>query len=160
MNRFILAIFVLFVGFSAHAQSYKNAVRAFEQDRPQTAVRDLTTLAREGHTEAQFFLAEIYRVGKKGIVRDARSAARLYREAAGQGHALAQYNLGKLYSLGNGVPESPFHAYMWYSIAATNNYKQAYKDIERLGSRLSSDKITDAKIQAVQCYSSNYRFCD
>ncbi len=160
MNRFILVIFVLFMSFSAHAQSYKNAVRAFEQDRPQTAVRDLTTLAREGHVEAQFFLAEIYRVGKKGIVRDARSAARLYREAAEQGHALAQYNLAKLYSIGIGVPESPFHSYMWLSIAITNNHKEARQDIERLSSRLSPDKITEAKIQAVQCYSSNYRFCD
>lgn len=160
MNKFIFAIFILFLGMTAHAQSYQNAVKAFEAGRTQTAVRELIILVKAEDANAQFYLGDIYRTGKGGIRRDVREAGRLFRLAAEQGHADAQYNLARMYSIGNGVPESPFHSYVWFSIAKTNNYTQAQQDIDRMSERLSAERILDAKILAVQCYSSNYRICD
>ena len=160
MNRFIFAILILLLGSVAHAQSYGNAVKAFEAGRIQTAVRELTTLVKAGDADAQHFLGDIYRTGKKGIPRDVREAAKLFRASSEQGHALAQYELARMYSIGSGVPESPFHAYIWFSLAKTNNYTEAQQDIDRMSERLSPERILDAKILAVQCYSSNYRICD
>ncbi len=160
MNRFIFAILFLLFSVSANAQSYSNAVKAFEAGRVQTAVRELIILVKAGDADAQHFLGDIYRIGKGGIARDVREAGKLFRDSAEQGHALAQYELARMYSLGNGVPESPFHAYVWFSLAKTNNYTEAQKDIDRMSDRMSPERILDAKILAVQCYSSKYRICD
>ena len=58
----------------------------------------------QGGAEAQFYLGDMYHLGK-GVPRDYVEAAKWWRKATEQGLAEAQHNLGNSYYNGNGVPK-------------------------------------------------------
>ncbi|TPQ30926.1 tetratricopeptide repeat protein [Cupriavidus pinatubonensis] len=73
--------------------------------------------AERGDADAQFAVAEAYRMGKD-VNEDLAEALRWYRAAAIQGHAAAQNNLGTMYLNGIGVDNNPAEAAHWYRLAA------------------------------------------
>ena len=70
--------------------------------RRKVSVAELTTMAQEGDTAAQYSLALCYDRGS-GVRRDYALAAQWYAAAAKAGHADAQYSLADCYALGEGV---------------------------------------------------------
>jgi TPR repeat protein len=76
--------------------SYEDALYAIRTRNFTQAAALLKTLAEQGHQDAQYQLAAMYRAGR-GVAKNHDSAAYWYGKAAEQGHAKAQYNLGVLY---------------------------------------------------------------
>lgn len=73
--------------------------------------------AIRGDANAQFKLAECYRIGL-GLPQDAAAAIRWLRAAAEQGNPDAQNDLGSMYRIGQGVAEDAAQALYWYGLAA------------------------------------------
>ena len=83
----------------------------------ETALREWTPLAKQGHVQAQLNLALMYRQGH-GVPQDYKTAVKWYTLAVEQGNAVAQYNLGQMYRRGNGVLQDYKTALKWYTLAA------------------------------------------
>jgi len=62
-----------------------------------------------------------------GVPQDCQVAVRWFRFAAEQGYALAQYNLGAMYANGLGVRQNYVQAYMWATLASSQNVELAGK---------------------------------
>ncbi len=80
-------------------------------------VSKLKAEARAGDAPAQFYLGQMYEVGKQ-VTKDQAEAVRWYREAAKQDHPGAQSRLGLLYDLGKGVTKDANEAARWLRKAA------------------------------------------
>ena len=84
----------------ANAQSVSDGIAAWRGGEPTRAVEIWQPLAEDGNADAQFNLAQAYRLGR-GVAVDADRARALFAEAAEQGHLGARTNLGlMLYSEG------------------------------------------------------------
>lgn len=84
----------------AAAQSVADGIAAWRGGDPMRAVAIWTPLAQSGDADAQYNLAQAYRLGR-GIRTDARRAKALFESAADKGHLGARTNLGlMLYSEG------------------------------------------------------------
>ena len=90
---------------------------AYDRANYQTARKYWLEEARQGDSEAQNHLGEIYEKGL-GTEPDYGAAAEWYRKAAEQGYAPAQTNLGRLYESGRGVPQDMSKALHWYRQAS------------------------------------------
>ena len=80
------------------------------------------------------------------------SAAKFMRFAAMQGHVKAQFYLGMMFAKGQGLPQSPFHAYTWLSLAESQGSIEAVEAIGKLQGHLQAKQIRDAKSQAADLY--------
>ena len=91
------------VSAPAAAQSVSDGIAAWRGGDPQRAVAIWMPLAQSGDADAQYNLAQAYRLGR-GIRTDARRAKTLFESAAEMGHIGARTNLGlMLYSEGERV---------------------------------------------------------
>ncbi len=90
----------------------------------ETALREWTPLARQGHADAQYFLGVAFSLGQ-GVLRDDAVATRWYRRAAEQGHVSAQHQLGITYHGGRGVPRDDAEAAKWYRRAAEQGHAKS-----------------------------------
>ncbi len=106
------------------ADAYNDALYAIRaRDYPQ-AYQLLWQLGNQGHVDAQYQLAAMYRAGT-GTGKDHGKAAYWYRKAAEQGHVKAQYNLGVMYENGWGIAQSEDEAGRWYRLAAEQGHRKA-----------------------------------
>jgi TPR repeat protein len=80
-------------------------------------IRQTQESAKEGNMEAQFALAEYYRVGL-GVEKSIEKSMRFCRMAASKGHGEAQQNLGLAYARGDGVRQNHQEAVKYFSKAA------------------------------------------
>ncbi len=80
-------------------------------------LEQLRTMAEKGDPDAQYRLAEKYRIGFP-VEQDYAQAIELYSRSAGQGHSGAQYALAHIYHLGSGVEQDMAAAMVWYRKAA------------------------------------------
>lgn len=103
--------------FPTEAQTWDEAVDAYERGDYATAWRGFLIAAEQGDASAQFNLGLMYDYGQ-GVPRDYAEAVKWYRRAADQGNARAQYNLGTMYDNGQGVPQDYVEAVKWYRSAA------------------------------------------
>jgi TPR repeat protein len=103
-------------------------VQALESGDYTTALRELLPLARQGDSDAQRILGDIYDRGQ-GVPQDYSEAARWYRLAADQGDFIAQYHLGVRYSQGQGVSRNYSEAARWYRLAADQGHATAQYDL-------------------------------
>jgi TPR repeat protein len=87
--------------------------------------------AGRGTAAARFLLGEMHR-GGLGVSRDAREAARWYRQAAEQDHEAAQEELGLLLANGRGVEKDPGEAARWLRKAAEKGRPRAQYQFGRL----------------------------
>jgi len=90
-------------------------------------------------TQAQYLLGDLYAYGR-GVPLDYKSAVDWFRKAALGGHAGAQSYLGSFYENGYGIDRDPVEAFVWYSLAATQQASAlAYRpDIDP---RASAEKL-------------------
>ncbi|MDA2919962.1 caspase family protein [Desulfobacterota bacterium AH_259_B03_O07] len=90
---------------------------AYDRSSYATALKVWLPKAKEGDTEAQIYVGEIYEKGL-GLQPDYEVAAAWYKKAAEKGNSTAQINLGHLYEKGLGVPKDPQTALYWYRRAS------------------------------------------
>ncbi|NOU50910.1 sel1 repeat family protein [Pseudoalteromonas sp. JBTF-M23] len=79
-------------------------------------------------------------------------AAKWFRMAAMSGNNKAQFYLGLLFVKGQGVPQSPFHAMAWLTLAQSQGMEAADAMIEQLKPHLSTKRIKDAHCYAATLY--------
>ena len=101
----------------AAAQTFDEAVAAYERSDYATAMRGFRVHAEQGHAEAQFDLGVMY-ANSLGVPENDIEAVKWYRKAAEQGLAIAQHYLGVMYAKGRGVPRNDQEAVKWYHRAA------------------------------------------
>lgn len=112
----------------------------------------LAPLARQGQSEAQYWLGRLYFYDVPGVPRDFRRAARYWREAAQAGHADAQYKLGGLYFAGRGVKQDDGQAVRWWLAAARQRQPEALNNLGALlanGRGLAADPVLAYALQAL-----------
>lgn len=78
--------------------------------QPVAAARWLTTASETGNAEAQFLLANLLRVGAKGLKANEKNAVTLYASAADKGHIEAAYWAADAYHYGKGVKTAEIKA--------------------------------------------------
>ena len=120
----ILLALALTMSTPVVAQTFDQAVAAYNNGDYQNAFIDFKKLAEQGNAEAQTWLGMMYSKGK-GIPEDDQEAVDWYRKAAEQGDAEAQYNLGVMYGEGTGVSENDRLAATWYRKAANQGIAEA-----------------------------------
>ncbi|MDF9833959.1 TPR repeat protein [Ereboglobus sp. PH5-5] len=82
-----------------------------------TAFKYFQTAAEQGHVNAQYNLAYMYKMGQ-GTSKDLPSAFKWYQKAAEQGNAWAQHSLALMYRAGEGTPQNLPAAVKWFQKAA------------------------------------------
>lgn len=122
----------------------------------------LLTKARQGDTDAQIRLGELYAKGR-GVQQDYTQARMWYGKAAAQGHPIAQNNLAELHFAGLGGPPDYVRAYMWVSLASTHmqgeEKKQAEENLEDVAKRMSPAQVAEAKRLSQQCRANMFKGC-
>lgn len=113
----VLSILMALAAPPATAQTFKDAMAAYERGDYAAAFAGFWILAHQDDASAQFNLGVMYGEGK-GVPRDGSEAVKWYRRAADQGNASAQNNLGLMYANGRGVPQDDAEAVKWYRRAA------------------------------------------
>jgi TPR repeat protein len=160
-NKRQFLIFILMLVFfipTSFAGDLKKANKAYVDGDYETAHKELSSLAEDGHSEAQFTLGFMYHFGK-GVAQNYAETAKWYRRAADQGYAKAQYNLGNLYRDGFGVPQDLLRASMWYELATRSGDVFAVFDRDAIASSLSPTQRLDVQELANRCLASNYQDC-
>ncbi|MBM3528075.1 MAG: hypothetical protein FJX62_08280 [Alphaproteobacteria bacterium] len=113
----------------------------------QAARRLYLAAAEKGHAKAMHNLAVLYAEGVDGRP-DYKAASQWFRKAAGYGISDSQYNLAILYARGIGVEANLAESYKWFALAAAKGDADAAKKRDEVGSRLSQQVLTAAKLAA------------
>lgn len=108
----------------ATAQTYAEALAAFERGDYAVAYRGFRRLAERGDARAQNNLGYMYS-NAKGIPRNLAKAIRWYRRSANRGNAQAQFNLGSMYASGKGLVRNYRAAAGLYRRAAKQGHASA-----------------------------------
>ena len=124
---FILLIVIQLYSMVVHAD-FNRGIYAYNHYDYQTARNEFKLAAVDGHTEAQYYLGEIYE-GGVGVPIDYRQAFDWYWQAAKQEHAGAQARLALLYTNGFGLARSPEDSFYWYLRSAENGYPLAQFEV-------------------------------
>lgn len=113
--------------------------------------------AENGHSEAQFLLAERYRMGL-GMERDFAKAAKWYQKAAEQGNVAACIALGTCYFKGEGVNQDYEKALYFYSVSSSDclpaeNMAECYRQCKNIPDHMAQaekwQKRTDKRKDAI-----------
>ena len=88
--------------------------------------------ATQGHTEAQFRLAQMHLQGVEDGVAKPADAAQWFLKAANSGHADAQFQLARLCLDGKGVVQDDSKAFAWFRLAAQQGNPAAQFQLGRL----------------------------
>ena len=91
----------------------KVGFEAYSRGDYETALAELSPLAKQGDAIAQYSLGYMYDQGL-GVAKDYLEAVKWYRLAAEQGAVEAQVNLGTMYFHGHGVPQDNEEAVKWF----------------------------------------------
>ena len=105
------------------------ALSAYSRGEYTRALQLFLPLAREGNTQAQYHVGNLYALGE-GPAEEPdpdRTAARWYFESAQRGNADAQYALGLLFLSGKGVIQSQEEARKWFARAANAGHADAQR---------------------------------
>ncbi len=140
-------IFALPVLVTILALAWHPVVQAQQSDAPKVEgiaaadLEQLRTLSAEGDPNAQYQLAEVYRIGFP-VERDTAKAIELYKRSAGQGYAASQFRLGDLYEEGEILERDLGKAIESYRNAAEQGHsgaQYALAHIYHLGSGVTQD---------------------
>ena len=124
---------------------YKNG-QGVTEDNAQ-AIYWYQKAAEQGHAKAQYSLAWLYKDG-----RDYAQAFHWLRKAAEQGDAMAQFFLGLSYNKGQGVKQDYAQAYIWFFVAAANNYASALQLRDEVAQKLPPQTLAEAQQLAAQYF--------
>ncbi|HDX8364751.1 MULTISPECIES: sel1 repeat family protein [Aeromonas] len=70
------------------------------------------------------------------------------QQAAEQGDYFAQFRLGEMYAKGRGVAQDHELAYVWYSVAAANDWGDAVAERDTAAKELTPAVLADAQTLA------------
>ncbi len=73
-------------------------------------------------------------------------------KAAEQGDAGAQTILGYMYNVGDGAPQNPILAYVWFDISSITGDKPAKNDRDLVAEKLSSEDLIKAQELSQEYY--------
>ncbi len=142
-----LVVLVSLLTAPATAQDFDKGNAAYIRGDYAAALRELRTLAEQGHAKAQNYLGKMYDKGY-GVPQHYAEALKWYRLAAKQGNANAQYNLGNVYGLGHGVPKDYVQAHMWLNLAAAQGFRRAFVYRERVAEKMTPADLSKAQNMA------------
>lgn len=111
------------VGY-AHLQRHTNfahAQMAFENRDYEYSAKLLSTLAEQGHIQAQYLLATQYDTGL-GVKRNTAFSFYWYEKAASAGIGAAQHNIAVAYAQGSGTGQDLIKAVTWWKRAANKGH--------------------------------------
>ena len=114
--------------------------------------------ALEGDAEAQYNLGLLYDRGE-GVPKNFKEALVLYRQSALQGYAAAQRLLAWEYYAPRAVSKNLIRAYMWASIANSNEAGIAKELFEALEKQMRNSHVLRAQKLAKKCFESDYQKC-
>lgn len=78
--------------------------------------------AKQGDSDNQYRLGNMYRYGGIGLEKDEKAAVIWYRKAAEQGNRAAQFSLGRIYAEGKGISQDYSKAVKWYEKASAQEH--------------------------------------
>lgn len=136
------AALVLFL-VSASWADYENGAMAFLEGDYATAFKELSPVAEQGNSNAQFFLGVMYGLGQ-GTRQDYAESLMWFRNSAEQGNPNAQACLGILYTQGRGVKQDYSEAAKWYRKAADQgnaNAQYSLGELYREGRGVTKDLV-------------------
>lgn len=84
--------------------------------------------ANQGNSEAQYYLANMYRRGY-GVSKDTAEALKWYHKAAAQNHPIAQCTIGYFYDNGYWYEQDYCEAVKWYRKSVSQGYGIAERDL-------------------------------
>jgi TPR repeat protein len=134
-----LAMAMTAATWPAAAADFAEGLRLYDAGDYAGARDEWLPLARNGDTDAQVVIADMYRQGL-GVRRNSGEAATWYRRAAERGHAVARINLAEMYGRGEGVPRDPARAFFWMSLAANQGHTWAVQQRAAMAARLTEDE--------------------
>jgi putative methionine-R-sulfoxide reductase with GAF domain len=108
---------------------------------------EISKLAEQGNSEAQFTLGTLYRNGD-GVLQNDGKAIEWFQRAADQGHPLALRALGSAYWGGRGVEQNYSRAYFWYELALAEGDQESKSRLEGLATQMTDRQVADARQQA------------
>jgi len=127
----LIALPALAAAAAAYAGPFEDGKAAFDRGDAAGAFRTWKPLAEEGDQTAQFWLGQMYDLGK-GVPQDHAQATQWYRRAAEQGNLMAQHNLANMYETGEGLRPSDYSlsaAASWYRRAAEHGFKPSQANL-------------------------------
>ncbi len=140
----VLAIVFLLLGpHGAVGDEFRDAVKAYNSQDYQTAVRIWRSYAAKGNVEAQYFLGVAYHKGH-GVNQSLNQTIAWFRKAAQGGHPTAMFNLGAAYWKGIGVRQNLGRAVDWWKKSAVEGEASAQYN---LASCYLSGKGTEHNLQ-------------
>ena len=113
------------IGVPYRFQRSFGGVRAVQRPDRKEAAKWYEKAAEGGHTEAAYYLGNLYAEGSFNFRRDFRKAADWFGKAAKLGHAGAMNNLGYLYDEGLGVKQDQAAAFTYYKNGAESGHAGA-----------------------------------
>jgi TPR repeat protein len=87
-------------------------------------------------------------------------AIRLFRPLAEAGNPKAQNQIGLMYRKGEGTPQSPARAFMWFSLAAKRGDAKARAELRAVSGTMTPAEISQGRAMADACEASNYSSCE
>jgi TPR repeat protein len=124
MNRIVLAV-ALFASLTKPVWAGpEEGLAAYQAGDYETAHKEFSPLAEQGHTNAQLILGIMYLNGQ-GVQQDDAEAVKWWRRAAELGHDGAQFYLGVVYVKGQGVQQDDAKAVNWWRRAAEQGHDVA-----------------------------------
>ena len=122
MSKKLILCMVFMVWFAGvSGADYQAARKAHKAKDYETAFKEYSKPAKEGHVRAQVWLGRMYEKGR-GVERDFGKAMAWYIKAADQGSAVAFFRIGWMYRKGLGVTADNKKAYEWYLKSAKRGY--------------------------------------
>jgi len=127
----LIALPALLAGAGASAGPFDDGKAAFDRGDAAAAFNIWKPLAEEGDVAAQFWLGQMYDLGR-GVPKNYGQATTWYRRAAEQGNVMAAHNLATMYEAGEGVAVSDYSlsaAASWYRRAAERGFKPSQTNL-------------------------------
>jgi uncharacterized caspase-like protein len=128
---------------SLRNDAVEELIAAYRRSDHSLAFRLALPLAERGHPQAQFYLAEMYRLGQ-GVAASSADAIEWYRRSAEQRNISAQEWLGKIYVTGLGVARDYPEAIKWFHRAADGGSALAQNEL----GKMFRDGLTGARSDA------------
>ena len=144
MNKCLWALPVLFLAFSANAQTYvpepkddaatllkiekQYSDKNFPVEKLLPSIREI---AEKGNPQAQYLMGYLYGNGL-GISKDYSEALTWYHKAVAQNYAPAMFKIGVYYERGWGLSRNMDEATKWYAKSAAAGYAMAQEELGKV----------------------------
>lgn len=97
-----------------------------------------------GRSHALFSEAMSDMLGIHGKQKSSEKAFKKFEKLAQQGWKTAQHMLGNMYAKGEGTTKNNVQAYVWYSLAAQQNFSIAEQKLDSLRPQLKQAQLNKA----------------